>query len=340
MQIEAPAKLNLCLHVGGRRPDGFHGIESLFLALAFGDALRFETVPDCSLARQTSAGQADADEIHMEWMDLPQDDGHSGSNNNRKSYFDQQSLKNILPPEKNIILRAVSLYKNRTGYDRRLKIFVNKRIPLGSGLGGGSSDAAAALLALNCLASNENGNILNGAALAELGAELGSDVSFFLGLETAAAWVSGRGEIVTPVTLPQSFGGISFVLVNPGFPSDTAGAYRMIDEHRLDHPSCDSSNEMMMRFFSGPPCEWRLYNDFLSVFLASGRNASVYGAMIDSLLGLGADCAGLSGSGSTCFGVFSSPEKSAQAGKALSERWPFVKNVFPLDKQEGLRYIY
>ena len=336
VQIEAPAKLNMCLLVGDRRPDGFHGIESLFLALPFGDTLRFETVP----ASQTPAGQAEADEIHMKWEETPRDGDDYGLNNNFTSFNDLQLWKKIPSPQENIILRAVSMYKNRTGYNRRLKITVEKRIPLGGGLGGGSSDAAATLLALNRLASIEDEFFSNDTVLAGIGAELGSDVSFFLGQESAAAWVSGRGEIVTPVTMPQSFFGLSLVLVNPGFHSDTAGAYRLLDEYRLTHPSRHPQNEILLRSFAGPACEWRLHNDFLSVFLASGKDGAVYQTILDSLRDLGADCAGLSGSGSTCFGVFSSPEESAQAGMALSECWPFVKNIFPLDKQAGLRYTY
>jgi len=110
MKMAAPAKINLHLHVGDRRPDGFHDIESLFLALDFGDTLWFETLP-----------AATATEICMAWR-LPEGPERTPR----------------LPPEENIVYKAVSLFRARTGYDDGLRITVEKRIPLGGGLGGGS----------------------------------------------------------------------------------------------------------------------------------------------------------------------------------------------------------
>jgi 4-diphosphocytidyl-2-C-methyl-D-erythritol kinase len=162
--MEAPAKLNFHLKVGGRRPDGFHDIESLFVALAFGDTLYLETTP---------SETATVPEIRM---DRPLDG-------------------------ENIISRAISLFRSRTGFNQGLKVAVEKRIPLGGGLGGGSSDAAAALLALNRLAAD--GGLRNTAELAEMGAFLGSDVPFFL-CGGPAAWVTGRGEQIQPLELPES----------------------------------------------------------------------------------------------------------------------------------------
>ena len=325
IRIEAPAKLNLCLLVGNRRPDGFHGIESLFLALAFGDTLYIEE------ALQEHSPPVD---IRMEW--------YNSQSNGRKFgdlrlFDDFESWDKTLPPEKNIISRTVSLFRSRTGYDKRLKIAVEKRIPLGSGLGGGSSDAAAALLALNRLASAGGECPLDSIALAEVGAELGSDVPFFLNQESAASWVSGRGEIVLPLALPQAVFGLSFVLVNPGFPSDTAEAYRLLDTYREKHPVQQVSLETQKEFFSVQPKNWQFNNDFLPVFLAKDTNAAapgncgtVYREIIGSLRDLGADFAGLSGSGSTCFGVFSAAHRAATAVESLLKRWPFVVRTLPL----------
>ncbi|MCL2044300.1 MAG: 4-(cytidine 5'-diphospho)-2-C-methyl-D-erythritol kinase [Treponema sp.] len=299
--IDAPAKLNLSLRIKDRRPDGFHNIESLFLALAFGDTLCVET-----------AGSPSSLEICMNW----QIDGL------------QPAIipPSELPPDKNIISRAVSLFRNSTGYTMGLKITVTKRIPLGGGLGGGSSDAAATLLALTRLASSDGcGDICgfpSNAALAGMGADLGSDVPFFLHCRSSpAAWVTGRGECVQPVELPDGVFDISFVLVNPGFPSDTAQAFRQWDISR-DFPAKmqipDFSTQVSVPFFG---------NDFLPV-LSAYRDE--YGVILSSLNNLGADYSGLSGSGSTCFGVFSNQKKAIMAKVFFMKRFSNVFITFPL----------
>jgi len=383
--------LNLHLRIGDRRPDGYHEIESLFAALAFGDTLYLETVPKPSIL-----------EICMNWQPP---DGFSGG---------FSAGKTAIPPEKNIISRAVSLFRSRTGYEEGLKITVEKRIPLGGGLGGGSSNAAAALLALNHLASEGKG-LLNNAELAEMGASLGSDVPFFVyllpgyekeknlttedtefhggnrdwGLGTGdhcsqsqrerntqcfqtktlvpdprslvpipssppcnsvpsvvknssffhtAAWISGKGERVQPLELPESARNLSIVLVNPGFPSDTAEAYRLFDVWRGKNASLlPQDSASLLQSLSGSPQNWPFFNDFLTVFeAAAGESPSMsesftaYQHIISGLREQGADFAGLSGSGSTCFGVFSGPEKAASARENLAPRWPFVISTFLL----------
>ena len=295
IKIEAPAKLNLHLKVGDRRPDGFHDIESLFLALAFWDTLYLETTPSETMIPP---------EIRMDW----QSSGPSPA----------------IPPEKNIISRAVSLFRERTGFNQGLKVTVEKRIPPGGGLGGGSSDAAAALLAINRLAAD--GGLLDSAELLEMGASLGSDVPFFM-YKTPAAWVSGRGERIQPIELPEAMRKLAFVLVNPGFPSDTAEAYRLLDSWREGRreegggvpPGGWLSSLFPTSLFLAP----HFFNDFLPV-LSDSDKGPVYQRMIDELRKLGADFAGLSGSGSTCFGVFSGQEQAEAAREVLSKSWPFV----------------
>jgi len=300
--IEAPAKLNLHLKVGNRRPDGFHDIESLFLALAFGDTLHFETTP-----LETAAPP----EIRMNWQ-------LSGEN---------------------IISRAVSLFRERTGFNQGLNVTVEKRIPPGGGLGGGSSNAAAALLALNRLAA-DNG-LLSGAELAEIAALLGSDVPFFLH-NTTAAWVTGRGEQIQPLELPESLMNLAFVLVNPGFPSDTAEAYRLLDDIRLSQNFTTEYAEFLIRkpsflretpwLNNSSPREWPFFNDFLPV-LSNSDKGSFYQRIMGELRELGAEFAGLSGSGSTCFGVFSGQSQAESARDNLRERWPFVIFSFLLARR-------
>jgi 4-diphosphocytidyl-2-C-methyl-D-erythritol kinase len=336
IRIDAPAKLNLHLNIGERRPDGFHDIESLFLALAYGDTLSFEILP------QESVFPSENTEIILDWQ-LP------------------WGSATDLSPEKNIVNKAVSLFRQATGFDKKLKIVIEKRIPVGGGLGGGSSDAAAALLALNRLASPERPTpdgkgLVNNAVLTEMGASLGSDVPFFLQISPnntrSIAWVSGRGELVRSFALSPQVQNLSLVLVNPGFPSDTAKAFRLLDEYRALEPQSSAlipnssfqiphsrlpTPDSRLPILSGSPRDWPFTNDFLPVFEVDSKQKkpesevfSAYREIIDALKEQGADFSGLSGSGSTCFGVFSSQPKARTASGLLFKRWNFVIETFSL----------
>ncbi len=151
----APAKLNLFLHVTGRRRDGYHELQTLFQFLDYGDSLWFE--PDASGVVTLQGG-------------LPQ-----------------------VPPERNLIVRAARGLAERTGCGKGVRIRIEKRLPVGGGLGGGSSDAATTLVALNSLW----GLGLGGEELAALGLALGADVPVFV--RGSAAWAEGVGEQLTPV---------------------------------------------------------------------------------------------------------------------------------------------
>jgi 4-diphosphocytidyl-2-C-methyl-D-erythritol kinase len=227
--------------------------------------------------------------------------------------------------EDNLVSRAVRLFRARTGFDRPLEIVLEKRVPLGGGLGGGSSDAASTLLALNTL----SGAGLTGQDLGKLAVELGSDVPFFL--TGGLAWVTGRGERIEALewSLPP---GLAVVLVNPGFPSVTAGAFTRLDVYRAAHtgePALDRAAAMAM--LGAGPEAWTFRNDFLPVFLAGGdRQAEAYGAILGELRRLGAAFAGLSGAGSTCFGIFRGSKEAEKALGGLKKRWECVYIKIPL----------
>jgi len=278
LTVAAPAKVNLHLEILDKRPDGFHNLESIFLAVDFGDTLHFELL------------EGEKTEITMNGLG-----------------FD-------LPVEKNIIFHALRLFREKTGFEKGLHIMVEKRIPPGGGLGGGSSDAAAALLALNKLA----GFPLSRAALLETAAVLGSDVPFFI-YQTGAAWVTGRGERIESFKAPCLY----FVLVNPGFPSGTAAAFRLLDEYRAGVNLKKPLTEAERKKLPDNPAEWSFINDFLPVF--GERERSVYNEVINRLRELGAGFAGLSGAGSTCFGVFSEKEPAQRAAASLRGSWAFVE---------------
>jgi 4-diphosphocytidyl-2-C-methyl-D-erythritol kinase len=159
--VAAPAKVNLFLHVIGRRADGYHRLESLFALVDLADMVRLTRLPEDAVVRtRAMAGVTEDDDLSV---------------------------------------RAARALKRASGTRQGVAIAVDKRIPQGAGLGGGSSDAASVLLALNrlwklALARDE---------LARIGASLGADVPFFVHGEHA--FVEGAGEVVTPVSLPPTW---------------------------------------------------------------------------------------------------------------------------------------
>jgi 4-diphosphocytidyl-2-C-methyl-D-erythritol kinase len=164
----APAKLNLFLHVIGRRADGYHELQTLFQLIDLTDTLSITVRPDGRLERPEGPRE--------------------------------------VPPEADLTLRAARVLKEATGTPLGATIHVHKRIPLGAGLGGGSSDAATTLLALNELWGC--GLELN--ELARLGLPLGADVPVFV--QGSSAWAEGIGERLTPVELPERW----YLIIYPG----------------------------------------------------------------------------------------------------------------------------
>ena len=188
--VQAPAKLNLFFEVLARRNDGYHEIESLMVPISLCDTL---------VATLNSSG---AISLNCQWADPA----------------DASTALGVLPPAaENLATRAAQLLRTRAGIEQGLAMTLIKRIPSAAGLGGGSSDAAAALLAANELWNTG----WSRTALAELGAELGSDIPFFLG--SGAAVCRGRGELIEPVAglIP-----LHFVVVRPPEGLSTALVYR------------------------------------------------------------------------------------------------------------------
>lgn len=183
----APAKINLSLRVLGKRTDGFHEIESLMVPLAsadLGDVLHFES--------------SESYDLHCDVQGVPRD-------------------------ESNLITMAVRKFEQALGRPCCWRITLEKKIPHGAGLGGGSSDAATTLLALNEL---EDAGFSN-AQLAEMGASFGSDVPFFIYQQ--ACMVKGRGEVIEPILRPD-ISNQALLLLKPSFGVSTPDAYR----HCLD----------------------------------------------------------------------------------------------------------
>jgi 4-diphosphocytidyl-2-C-methyl-D-erythritol kinase len=295
------------LRVGNRRSDGYHDLESIFLRLALADTLRFREI-------RGRTGEPDCD-IRVRWpAPVP---GGAGISLGR--------------PEENIVYKAVSLFRARTGYAKALRIRLYKRIPPGGGLGGGSSDGASALLALNALA----GTALPEESLLDMAASLGSDVPFFLAAGISApgsggaAWVSGRGEGVRLLDAPRR---LRVVLVNPGFSSGTPEAFALLDRVRKGKEAGESPGpDALIAALGGPPGSWPYGNDFLPVFMEGGAAAkAAYGGILRDFAALGSDFSGLSGSGATCFGVFTDKGAAERGVEFLKKKWNFVQLTFPL----------
>lgn len=176
--LPAPAKLNLFLHITGRRDDGYHLLQTVFQFLDRADILHFRLRPDGAL-RLTP--------------DLPG-----------------------VPEESNLVLRAARLLQSATGCGLGADLELEKRLPMGGGIGGGSSDAATTLLGLDRLWQLGLGED----RLAELGLQLGADVPVFI--RGRAAWAEGVGERLAPVALPEPW----FLVLTPNAHVSTADVFR------------------------------------------------------------------------------------------------------------------
>lgn len=186
--VPAPAKLNLFLHITGRRPDGYHLIESVFMLIDWQDRLHFELRADGAVTREDLGG-----------MRLPEDD---------------------------LIVRAARALQAATGCSAGAHIGVEKSIPAQAGMGGGSSDAASTLLALNRLWKLH----LPRPALEAIGLQLGADVPFFL--RGRNAWVQGIGDIITPLEGAQQLPPQRFMVVKPAAGLETKSIFSAPDLQR------------------------------------------------------------------------------------------------------------
>ena len=192
LTVLAPAKLNLFLRIVARRPDGFHDIESVMASIDLFDTLTLEV--------------ASSSEIELTVID-----------SSARTLAGSMRLEAPAGPE-NLVVRAANLLRQQARCEHGARITLIKRIPSSAGLGGGSSDCAAALLGLNRLWDLR----LPRSELAALAGRLGSDVAFFLG-ETPVALCGGRGERIEPLRIST---GLHFVVTKPASGLSTPVVYR------------------------------------------------------------------------------------------------------------------
>ena len=263
---KAYAKVNLTLSVGERRPDGYHEVVSVMQRVSLCDILT---------AARTDSG------ISLTCSDPTLPSG-----------------------EENLAHRAAALFFRETGITGGAALTLEKRIPFQAGLGGGSSDAAAVLLALRRLYASA----LSDAALEAMAAALGSDVPFFIRGGTQLA--TGRGEVLSP--LPPLTEGW-FVIVKPPESFSTAAMYRRLDELPPAHTPC------LPPLQGGLPA---LAEALFNSFEAAVPPGSAVGHIKDALTAHGALAALLSGSGSAVFGLFDHENTARDAAEALRDTWP------------------
>lgn len=262
VEVFAPAKVNLTLHVTGRRNDGYHLIDSLVAFADIGDRLTLET----------------ADRTSLEIM----------------------GPESAMVPlgEENLVLQAVNLARPDSG----VRIRLEKRIPIAAGLGGGSSDAAAVLRGLAALEP--------GCTPAPDAALLGADVPMCLAPGPQRA--EGIGDRLSPIGIPS----LPAVLVNPRVPVSTAAVFAAVS----------SPEGSPMGRLAEPITVDQLFD-----FLGNCRNdleeparriAPAIGDALDAIRQAGAPLARMSGSGATCFGLYSEEAEAQAAARTLTERHP------------------
>jgi 4-diphosphocytidyl-2-C-methyl-D-erythritol kinase len=275
--VYAPAKVNFCLHVLNRRPDGYHNLAMLMQRVALYDRLSLRLVPGGDLT------------VSCPGLELP-------------------------VGEVNIVERAARMLMARFAQPPGVEITVEKGIPAAAGLGGGSSDAAATLEALDELLQLKSPR----SELMALGSRLGADVPFFLYKQTA--WATGIGDRFEPWPgLP----GMTLVLVNPGVAVSTAGAFQNLGLTHLGPVA------KIPRFPVGTSGFVRLLHNDLEIVTC--RSHPEITTIKDRLLALGAAGALMSGSGSTVFGVFAErigAERAADRLSTESDWW--IRVVDPL----------
>ena len=293
IRVKSPAKVNIGLKVLRKQTgdsdgdnSGYHNIESIFQTIDFSDELFIRRIPQKKCVVLCSDAQI---------------------------------------PLENTLTKTYSEFCSLTNIDFGVEVELNKKIPQGGGLGGGSSNGAALLKGLSEL----SGIALTPSLSDSVAEKVGSDVFFFLRSDFfekghGCALVSGRGEIVNPIE-PRS--DLSFVLIFPEIHSSTVEAYSLVDQAYNSgfYDSLDNFNPLEFSKLKNVYYEkvenWKFSNSFTPVLV---KKYPLIGSAIDDILKFGAAWADMSGSGSTAFGVFESEDKAKSALKKCKKKWRCV----------------
>lgn len=276
MKIRAPAKINLTLRVVGKRSDGYHLLDTIMLPVSLFD----DVVVRKARWRKAAGGDAPPPVRVI--------CGHP-----------------LVPcDETNLAHKAATLLLGRLRHPVAVEIHIRKRIPVGAGLGGGSSDAAATLLGLNKLLKLR----LTPACLEKIGLAIGADVPFFIRRRTARA--QGIGEVLTPLCgVPRLW----LIIVYPGVPISTSWVYRKLRPKLTKH---SVNTSITPPFNEGSKLDEVLVNDLEAVVIK--RHPQI-GEIKRKLSSVGAEAALMSGSGSSVFGIFRSRRRAQEAFRRLRQ---------------------
>lgn len=291
--VQSPAKVNLCLRLCGTRADGYHLIDSLMVPISLCDELLVAVRP-----RQPGTLLPSVS-VETDCAQIP-----SGADN--------------------LAYRAAAAFAKVTHQSVAIDIRIRKRIPAGSGLGGGSSDAAAVLLTLNHLL----GYPLQPAQLAEVGARIGADVPFFV--YGRPARVTGAGEQIVPITLEAT---LNLVICSDGYTLSTAHVYSHV--HPASHSlTSDPPVSNITDFIEGrKPFTDLLVNDLEEA--AAQIHPEVL-SLKARVMEEGAQAALMTGSGSAVFGVWAHPQSAAQAAARLRGHGLWAEAVQTLERSPAL----
>ncbi|MGD0906385.1 MAG: 4-(cytidine 5'-diphospho)-2-C-methyl-D-erythritol kinase [Candidatus Acidiferrales bacterium] len=277
VRVPAYAKVNLRLEILGRRTDGYHDLRTIFQSITLHDTLVLDTSREPGIDLRIVGNNQLAGE----------------------------------PGKDNLVYRAVHELSRELGFQRGVRVVLTKRIPVGRGLGGGSSDAAAALIGLMRLA----GTRVEAARLAEIASSLGADVPYFL--RGGRALGIGRGDEIYP--LPDIARQHVLVVSPHEIAVPTKDAYRWIAERLTNQP--DPTRLMRFCALCWSPQGGALMNDFEdAVFPRYSRLAAIK----RELLRQGAAGASLAGSGSAVFGIFQNPAMARRAARAFPKDEVFI----------------
>lgn len=261
LRLPSNAKINLGLKVLNKREDGYHNLFSLFLPISLCDSLQFELA---------------------------------------NTVIVKSTVDEFVPQELNLCYKAARALQEYTGSNQGVHILCEKKIPMGAGLGGGSSNAATTLLGLRDLWKLS----ISDEELHLIAMKLGSDVPFFL--QNIPMIVSGKGDILTP--FPISNFPFSMILVNPGIHSSTVTAFKKLSRTTTFHTDIPNySDYSINNSFVLPDTKSTLENDFEIVLF---EEFPILEEIKTKFRNFGAKLSIMSGSGSTMVGLFSEPTDS------------------------------
>lgn len=303
----ALAKINLGLKVKKARSDGFHNIASIFSTVNLRDEIT---------------------------VSLTDENNHQIPDECCKVDCKSEIQENFVLPNENTFSKAYKAFCVLTGNKKGVYVKLKKRIPVGGGLGGGSSDASSFIQSLNLLFGTQ----LAESAQMEIAGKVGSDCFFFTKSffdsktedGSYAAFVEGRGEKVSKIEMRNDY---FVLLLMPEVSVSTKIAYDLVDKYYSLNKSVSkeifnknnlADKEMFENIYKMPIKDWKrfgLSNDFTNPII---ENYPKIKAALNAMLSLGADFVDMSGSGSTIYGIFENQEKAITAKKLLESNWKVI----------------